>query len=92
MDEEMTSGPTGPGEYATLRGKRRWSDFTPAQQRAIMAGAFAELVVTTIAFRDLARRPRDQVRGFKVVWTLLFVVQPFGPILYLLTGRRRDTA
>src|SRR5947209_14556713 len=85
MDEELTSGPTGLPEYATFRGKRRWSDFTPTQQRAIMAGAFAELVVTTIAFRYLARRPRDKLRGFKEHWMLLITVRHFGPIDYLHT-------
>jgi phospholipase D-like protein len=71
------------------RRKKQWSDFSPQQQRAIILGAIAELVMTTIALRDLARRPADQIRGRKVVWLLTFVVQPFGPVLYFLVGRRR---
>ena len=39
------------------RKKRRWSDFTRAQQTAIVVGAAAEVVMTTFALRDLARRP-----------------------------------
>jgi hypothetical protein len=68
--------------------KKRWSDFSPQQQRAIIFGAVAELIMTTLALRDLARRPRKQVRGAKAFWVLTFVVQPFGPILYFLAGRR----
>jgi hypothetical protein len=48
-----------------------------------------EAVLTTIALRDLLRRPRRQVRGPKLLWGLGFVVQPFGPLAYLLAGRRR---
>ena len=74
---------------SSQRQKRRWSDLSPRQQRAIVLGAFAELVVTTIAVADLARRPARQLRGSKPVWLVTFVVQPFGPVLYLLVGRRR---
>ena len=55
-----------------------------------MAGGAVEAVITTIALRDLARRPSGQVRGPKVVWLLGFVVQPFGPLAYLWAGRRQD--
>jgi hypothetical protein len=68
--------------------KKRWSDFTPAQQRAIVGGAIVEAVVTTIALVDLARRPSAQVRGPKAAWALGCFVQPVGPIAYLRFGRR----
>jgi hypothetical protein len=68
--------------------KKKWSDLSPAQQRAIILGGLAELILTTLALRDLARRPRRQVRGGKLVWLAALVVQPFGPILYFLIGRR----
>jgi hypothetical protein len=71
-----------------VRRKKRWADFSPGQQRAIVLGALTELVLTTMALRDLARRPARQVRGRKPGWVLSFVVQPFGPILYFLVGRR----
>jgi len=70
------------------RGKVRWSDLSPRAQTAIVLGGIAELVMTTIAVADLARRPSRQVRGSKLVWLATFVVQPFGPILYFLFGRR----
>jgi len=71
------------------RQKKRWSDLSPRQQNAIVLGAAAELVMTAITLVDLARRPARQVRGSKPLWLAAFVVQPFGPILYLLLGRRR---
>ena len=70
--------------------RRRWSDFSPRQQTAIVLGAIAELVMTTVALRDLVRRPAREVRGWKSLWLLGFVVQPIGPMLYFLVGRRRS--
>jgi hypothetical protein len=67
---------------------KTWSDLSDTQRRLIVAGGAAEAVVTTIALRDLARRPSATVRGPKVLWLLGFVVQPFGPLAYLWVGRR----
>ena len=68
--------------------KKKWSDLTAGQQRTIRAAAVVETVVTVAALRDLARRPRAEVRGSKALWLLAFVVQPFGPATYLAVGRR----
>ena len=74
---------------ATRRSKKKWSDLSPRQQQAIVLGAIAEAITTTIALRDLIRRPSREVRGPKIVWFLACFVQPIGPILYLTRGRRR---
>jgi hypothetical protein len=68
---------------------KRWSDLTTMQRRAIVAASAVELVVTTVALVDLARRPSSGVRGPKALWALGCVVQPVGPIAYLTVGRRR---
>jgi hypothetical protein len=72
------------------RRKKRWSDFSPQQQTAIVLGAIAELIMTTIALGDLARRPARQVSGGKLLWVLACFVQPIGPVLYLVVGRRQS--
>ena len=69
--------------------KRRWSDLDPRAKAALVIGSLVELVLTTVALRDLKRRPSSQVRGPKFLWRLLAFVQPVGPIAYLLLGRRR---
>jgi hypothetical protein len=71
------------------KNKKQWSDFSPAARKAMVVGGIAEAVVTTIALRDLVRRPAREVRGRKLAWVLGFAVQPFGPLLYLVAGRRR---
>ena len=70
--------------------KRRWSDLSPTAKVLLVLGSVIELVLTTIALRDLSRRPADQVRGPKFAWGLMSFVQPVGPIAYLVLGRRRD--
>jgi Phospholipase_D-nuclease N-terminal len=69
--------------------KKRWSDLSSVEQRAIIAGGVAEAVMTSYALVDLARRPKRRVRGPKLLWVLGLVVQPFGPLAYLRWGRRR---
>lgn len=67
---------------------RRWSDLTSTQQKAVIAGAAVEFVLTAAALSDLRKRPSPEVRGPKVLWFLGCFVQPVGPIAYLLFGRR----
>jgi hypothetical protein len=71
--------------------RKRWSDFTPRTRAAIVIGAIAELVFTTIALQDLLRRPPDEVRGRKLLWLPALFIQPIGSPLYLLIGRQRST-
>jgi hypothetical protein len=73
-----------------MAGKKRWSELSPAARTAIVIGAVAEFVVTTIALRDLISRPADEVRGWKLFWVVGFFVQPIGSPLYLVVGRRRS--
>ena len=58
------------------------------QRTMVVVGGAVEVVLTTIALVDLARRPAGQVRGSKVAWALAAFVQPVGPSAYLVWGRR----
>ena len=46
---------------SSVRGmaKKKWSDLTPSQQRAVKVGGAIEAVMTVAALRDLARRPAE---------------------------------
>ena len=68
--------------------KKSWREMSPLQRKAVVAGGVVELVITAIAARDLYRRDGSQVRGPKAVWFAAFAVQPFGPLGYLLFGRK----
>jgi hypothetical protein len=66
----------------------RWSDLTSTQQLLIIGMGAVELVLTATALVDLARRPANQVRGPKPLWVLGCLVQPIGPLAYLVLGKR----
>lgn len=68
--------------------KKSWQELSPTQQKAIIAGATVEALLTTVALIDLVRRPREQVWGPKPLWCAALFVQPVGPVAYLAIGRR----
>jgi hypothetical protein len=72
--------------------KKRWSELSVGARAAIVAGGVAEVIVTSIALRDLVRRPAALVRGPKLLWGPLLFVQPIGSPLYLVAGRRSAQA
>lgn len=76
--------------YGVLMGgrKKTWAEMSPLQRKAVVAGGAVELVVTAMAVSDLYRRDASQVRGPKAMWFASFAVQPFGPLGYLLFGRK----
>jgi hypothetical protein len=66
----------------------RWSDMSRAQRVGVAAAGALELVLTVTAAVDLGRRPAGQVRGPKPLWWPALLVQPVGPVAYLVLGRR----
>jgi hypothetical protein len=79
---------SAPREDGAVRRRRQWSELSPAARTAIVVAGAAEVVLTAVCLRDLARRPARDVRGPKPLWVASFAVQPFGPLLYLAAGRR----
>jgi hypothetical protein len=69
---------------------KKWSEMSTRSRLAVVLLALVELVLTTVALRDLSRRERAAVRGPKILWRLVCFVQPVGPILYLALGRRES--
>lgn len=68
--------------------KKKWSDLTTGQRRAICVAGAVEAALTAAALCDLAHRPADKVRGPKAVWAVASFVQPVGPLAYFAKGRR----
>lgn len=48
----------------------------------------AQGVSSALAWRDLARRPEDRVRGNKNLWRVIVTMNPGNSIAYWLFGRR----
>ena len=68
--------------------KKKWADLPPTGKAAILAGAAVQAVLTTLAIRDLQSRPASAIRGSKRLWRLALLIQPVGPVGYLMVGRR----
>lgn len=68
---------------------KSWSELTPTQKKVVVAVGIAEMALTTWCARDLKGRPKELVRGPKLLWGPALSVQPFGPLAYLVWGRRR---
>lgn len=69
--------------------KRNWNELSPTARKVVVVAGLAELALTTYAQVDLTRRDKALVRGPKPLWRLVTMVQPVGPIAYLVAGRRR---
>jgi hypothetical protein len=54
----------------------------------VAAVVAVEVVVATLAYRDLARRPDEQVRGPKRLWRIVIGLNPGNSLVYWLLGRR----
>lgn len=70
--------------------RKEWSDLSQRSKVLIVLSSMVELVLTSVALADLRKRPRSSVRGPKWIWALGCLVQPIGPVLYLVAGRRNS--
>lgn len=69
--------------------RQQWSDLAPQQQAAIGAIGLIQVVLLGAALLDIRRRPADQIKGSKKLWTLVAFINFVGPIAYFVLGRKR---
>ena len=74
---------------APTRGRKRWSDLSPAQRRAIIGAGIVQNSLLVAALVDIRRRPQKKVRGDKRLWAAGSFVSWVGPIAYFTYGRKR---
>jgi uncharacterized membrane protein YozB (DUF420 family) len=60
------------------------------KQKRILAAIIVpvQVVMAVLAWRDLARRTDDQVRGQKKLWRIFVTINPGNSVAYWLFGRR----
>jgi hypothetical protein len=68
--------------------KQKWSDLSKRKRRLIVVAGVAEAGLKVAMLIDLRRRPADQIRGPKWLWTPLAFVNLVGPVSYFAFGRR----
>jgi hypothetical protein len=54
----------------------------------LVAIVVAEVVSAGLAWRDLARRSDNQVRGKKNLWRAVIAINPGNSLVYWVVGRR----
>ena len=75
-------------EQAAARSKKRWSDLSPGQRRAIIVAGVVQNSLLVAALVDIRRRPAKKVRGDKRLWAAASFVSWIGPIAWFTYGRR----
>lgn len=62
----------------------------PKQKKLVMVSLVVlEVIATRLAWRDLARRSDEQVRGRKSLWRVFVSLNPGNSLIYWAIGRRR---
>ena len=71
------------------RRSKRWSDLSRRQRAAVVGSGAVQLGLLVGALADLWRRPSEQLRGTKAMWTAVSFLNLVGPLAYFAFGRRR---
>ncbi|MGB3632551.1 MAG: PLD nuclease N-terminal domain-containing protein [Rubrobacteraceae bacterium] len=69
--------------------KKEWKELSGGQKRGIVLSGTVQFVLMAAALVDIYRRPGEEIRGKKILWTLASFVNFVGPISYFLFGRKR---
>ena len=68
---------------------RRWDELGGTQKGAVVVSGILQAALLVAALADIYRRPADEIRGRKLLWTAASFVNFVGPISYFLIGRKR---
>lgn len=69
--------------------RRKWSELGTLSRALIVVAGAVEILLLAAALLDIRRRPADQIRGSKRLWTALVFIDIAGPLSYFAFGRRR---
>lgn len=69
--------------------KKDWSDLSAGQRTGIVLGVVVQVGLLFAALADIHRRPQEEIRGNRWLWTAAAFVNFVGPISYFLFGRKR---
>ena len=69
---------------------KKWSERSRLGRRLIVVTAVVEVALLVATLIDIRRRPAEEIKGSKRMWTALAFVNIVGPIAYFTCGRRRQ--
>ena len=70
--------------------KMTWNDMSTGRKVVVLVVGTVQFALAVTAWRDLAKRPAEQVNGPKGMWAAIIAVNWIGPIAYFVRGRRTD--
>ena len=68
---------------------KRWSELSSGKRTGIVLSGAVQVALWIAALVDIRRRPQEEIRGDKRLWTVAAFVNFVGPVSYFLFGRRR---
>ena len=68
---------------------KKWSELSTGQRRGIVVSGIVQFALLIAALTDIWRRPKEEIRGDRRLWTAASFVNFVGPISYFVFGRRR---
>lgn len=69
--------------------KKRFSELPAGARASMILGGLLQVAFAIWAFIDLARRPREEIRGPKPAWIPVILVNWVGPAAYFVFARKR---
>jgi hypothetical protein len=74
--------------HKNMARKQSWSEFSGRKRASIVVVSLAQIALTVAGYRDLAKRPADEIEGPKLAWGVAMLVNWVGPIAYFAKGRK----
>lgn len=70
---------------------KKWGDLTARQKVPFILRGIVQMALLAAALADIYRRPAEEIRGGKWLWSAVAFVNfmGIGPIAYFLFGRKR---
>ena len=68
--------------------KTHWKDLSGKRKTGMVIVGLAQVALTAAAYRDLAKRPADEIEGTKLAWGIALLVNWIGPLTYFAKGRK----
>ena len=69
--------------------KKQWSDLSPQKRMTFGLTGLLQVALLVAALIDIRRRPAEQIKGSKKLWTLVAFINFVGPITYFVFGRKK---
>lgn len=73
-----------------IKQQRRWEDLTKAQRILVVVGGLIQLSLMLAAQIDMWRRDPAEIRGNRMIWTFVVLINFVGPLAYFGFGRRKS--